>query len=87
MYDPCYVDIRNLVRISINKNKIKKLAKRNIETNEIEQFAYPPHFGNRMFYGNGINNAELVEFNIKEYDEYIIEVIEKLELKNQKKAK
>lgn len=49
-----YDDIKNLLigligNGIISKNKIFKLAKINIETNEIETFAYPPHFSNQAF--------------------------------------
>ncbi|MCK9316168.1 MAG: DUF1643 domain-containing protein [Verrucomicrobia bacterium] len=67
LYDPCYVDIRNLVRIYFNKKQIKKLALGDAEGNVVRKFDYPPHFRNQAFWGNGIDRAVVVDFNLETY--------------------
>ncbi len=68
LYNLCFNSILNIID---NNDKIKKLDKINIKTNEIKQFAYPPHFLNPAFDENEIDNAVIEDFNIEAYRAYI----------------
>lgn len=73
LFRTCYNSIRVLIsrlihKGIINNNQIKKLALGDAEGNVIRQFAYPPHFSNRVFNGENVQRVfDTVPFDFEAY--------------------